>query len=114
MVVGTATNNCTDTATTVIKAQSCCTINIPTAFSPNSDGKNDLFGASSIRDVKDGRMNIFNRWGELIYQGKSIHERWDGSYKGVPVEIGVYQYYFSYECNESGKLVKTGQVMLVR
>lgn len=89
---------------------------IPDAFTPNGDGQNenlDVFGAYYI----NYSIRIYNRWGEVIYATTSIEDKWDGTYKGVKVQPGVYPYVVSYEAEyfpERNPVVIRGSVMVVR
>ncbi len=67
-------------------------VHIPTAFSPGtSAGLNDNFGpVAAFYDQFE--LTIFNRWGEMVFEGKSKNERWDGKHKGELVQTGVYVY----------------------
>ena len=62
---------------------------MPTGFTPNNDGVNDIFKANGI-DVKDFSLMVFNRWGEKIFQTQDIDIGWDGTYKGTPAPFGMY------------------------
>jgi gliding motility-associated-like protein len=67
---------------------------VPTAFSPNDDGKNDVFfdGTPAI-NVRSYRMDVLNRWGENIYTTDSYLRPWDGlDRSGEPVPAGLYVY----------------------
>ena len=56
---------------------------------------------------------IANRWGQIVYESVSNELGWDGSFNGVPQELGVYFYFISYDCN--GKNIQEkGEVTLVR
>lgn len=59
---------------------------VPNAFTPNNDGINDLFQPITNQDY---RVAIFDRWGELLYQGKTP---WDGTYKGQLLNPGIFVY----------------------
>lgn len=70
---------------------------IPNAFSPNNDGINDkfsfynLFVTSEItKEYKDFEIQIYNRWGQMVYQSNNIKQDWDGKYLGETVPSGVY------------------------
>jgi gliding motility-associated-like protein len=81
------------TSDTIVISYSDCNITefyIPNSFSPNGDGINDKFeyGNASFFDIK---TYIYNRWGQLIYEGENT-DYWDGSYKGKPVQMDVYNY----------------------
>jgi gliding motility-associated-like protein len=62
---------------------------LPDAFTPNSDGANDLYGAKGLF-IRDFRMQIYNRWGELLFVGNAIDEGWDGTYQGAPAPPTTY------------------------
>lgn len=67
---------------------------IPNAFSPNDDGKNDVFfDGTPVMDVTSFDMKIFNRWGEMIYQTDAYTRPWDGTHRnGTPCQAGLYTY----------------------
>lgn len=66
-------------------------IYIPNSFTPNGDGMNDLFGAYG-EAIKDFRMQIFNRWGQMVFEANSVENRWDGTFNGEKVPQGSYVY----------------------
>jgi gliding motility-associated-like protein len=69
---------------------------IPTAFSPNADGYNDLFRVLND-NIDDFTMIVFNRWGEKVYETSDIRDGWDGSYKDVAQDVGVYVWNVTYK-----------------
>ncbi len=86
---------------------------IPSAFSPNGDGQNDILLPKG-NNVATLYMAIFDRWGNKVFESENINEGWDGNYKGKPCETATYSYYAngSYE---DGKMFSTkGNVTLVR
>lgn len=111
---------CTGTDTIVVVEELCaCTAFVPTAFSPNGDGLNDMFKpeTESGCPVRAYNMQIFNRWGHLIFQNKVGYglSGWDGTYKGLPADIGVYYYQLHFEAGTHHKaFVQKGEVTLVR
>jgi len=88
-------------------------IYIPNAFTPNNDGKNDIFlvYGTTIATVK---MNVYTQWGQLIFQVNSTTNGWDGTYKGVAQPSGVYVYMIEVESTDGNKVVKKGTVTLIR
>jgi gliding motility-associated-like protein len=74
----------------------CSDIFIPTAFTPNSDGKNDLFSITLSSAFKDITLQVFNRWGATVCQVKGNPTAWDGSYKGTQQPVGIYVYNLTY------------------
>lgn len=86
----------------------------PNAFSPDGDGLNDRFGAIG-KNLENVEFKIFNRWGELLFEGSSIEDRWDGIYKGKRVGEDVYVYTFSArEIASRREVSKTGTISVVR
>jgi gliding motility-associated-like protein len=69
------------------------TMYIPSAFTPNGDGVNDFFGVKA-EGIKSFNLQIFNRWGEVVFESESITNLWDGSFKGERIkntDVYVYQ-----------------------
>ena len=65
---------------------------IPNAFTPNSDGKNDIFEVYAYSPCDELTFTVFNRWGQKIYEYTGSHIIWNGLYDGKRVEAGVYVY----------------------
>lgn len=86
---------------------------IPNAFSPNGDGINDFFNVLGFQ-IQSVQINIFNRWGELIFESSGIDQGWDGTYKGKSVEIGAYVYLVQIVYITGEKATATGDVILIR
>ena len=89
-------------------------IAIPNAFSPNDDGLNDLFRLITICPIKLEYFKVFNRWGELLFQTADIDQGWDGLYKDVKCEIGVYVYVVSGSMPNGERVFLKGNVSLLR
>ncbi len=113
-LIGMAGNHCRDTASITIPTQGCCVLFAPNAFTPNGDGKNDRFGGSAQRPVRNYQMVIFNRWGQRIFYTQDIRERWDGSFDGLPAETGTYYYSMSAECLTGEQMQRQGDLTLIR
>ena len=88
----------------------------PTGFTPNGDGFNDVFLplGSAARYSKDYEFKVWNRWGEEVFRSGDANLGWDGTFKGVQAQTGVYAYMVTYK-NVSGesKIIK-GNVTLIR
>jgi gliding motility-associated-like protein len=94
-----------------------CPLFIPTAFSPNGDGKNEVFGAIGDCDLSRFNIQIFNRWGEVAFESSEINEHWDGNHNGSLSPTGTYFYRIVYEwsdLNRSYNEEQTGTVNLLR
>jgi len=104
---------CSSTTTQELDPNSCCTVNFPNAFSPNGDHKNDLFRPIFVGYHRFHIFRIANRWGQTVYESTNSNMQWDGTFNGVPQDIGVYFYYLKYDCG-GATIEKTGDVTLVR
>ncbi|MBP6625732.1 MAG: gliding motility-associated C-terminal domain-containing protein, partial [Chitinophagaceae bacterium] len=94
-----------------------CYLNIPNSFSPNGDGRNDYFLPRELLSsgVAVFHMNIYNRWGENIFNTTKIDGRgWDGKYNEVLQPLGVYVYVIDVVFKQGVKKSFTGNVTLVR
>lgn len=92
-------NYCTSSDTIIIKTNylPVSELYFPTAFSPNSDGLNDKFQPMGILDdISEFNMQIFNRWGQLVFTSNNVHTGWDSYYNGEPSPIGVYIFKVKY------------------
>ncbi|MBL7718662.1 MAG: gliding motility-associated C-terminal domain-containing protein [Flavipsychrobacter sp.] len=87
---------------------------MPTAFTPNGDGKNDRLGVIARCPLSKFNFQVFNRFGEVVFEGKDVMDKWNGQYKGAPAELGVYFFQVRYTTAGNGKehLLK-GDVTLV-
>jgi gliding motility-associated-like protein len=88
--------NCSVTDSILVKDVCPPRVFIPTVFSPNGDGKNDGFTISTAH-IKNMKLTIFNRWGEIIYYTEDKNFIWDGTYREEAMPIGVYAWVMSYE-----------------
>lgn len=94
-----------------------CPFFMANAFTPNNDGLNDRFVAVHSCDLTDFRLQIFNRWGKLVYEGIDGLQGWDGNYQGELMPAGIYTYSISYSWDVYGERYmryKTGTLTLVR
>ncbi|MFN8288058.1 MAG: gliding motility-associated C-terminal domain-containing protein [Chitinophagales bacterium] len=115
-IVTVASNaNCTDSAGIFVQ------VNVieeplplvPTAFSPNGDGVNDVFNIVNRDKFTVNIFHIYNRWGELIF--KDTSSGWDGTYKQTEQPIGTYIYYLSVKSITTNKQhTLSGNVTLLR
>ena len=85
-----------DTVIVSEKTVDCeCLVYIPSAFTPNNDGKNDWFRPLA-NCILSGKMEIYNRWGNLVYSTRNLQTGWDGYYNGVLQPKNAYVYYVTY------------------
>ncbi len=93
---------------------------VPTAFSPNGDGQNDLFYINADTDqiLSVRKFQVINRWGDLIYQATNFQPNdpnysWDGTYNGQPLNAQVLAYFVEMEFINGEIVVFKGDVTLV-
>lgn len=87
---------------------------IANTFTPNGDGKNDVFYAYSHL-IKEFEITIYDRWGMAIYQSKDINEGWDGTLNGVQQQQDVFVYIVRYTKMHTTKVIeRVGTVNLIR
>jgi gliding motility-associated-like protein len=65
---------------------------IPNVFSPNGDGVNDTWEIAGLRGVTNCSVEIFNRWGQQVYNSHEYNVPWDGTWKGKPLPVGTFYY----------------------
>jgi len=86
---------------------------VPTAFTPNGDGVNDVLFVRSLY-VEEMEIIIYNRWGEEIFKTDDIRVGWDGSFEGNTLAPDVYAYCLRATCINGEEAVRTGNVTLLR
>jgi gliding motility-associated-like protein len=85
----------------------------PNVFSPNGDGNNDILYVRG-NGISSGELFIYNRWGEKVFETNDIAEGWDGSFKGKPLDAGVFNYYLKIRLSDGTQQIKKGNVTLIR
>jgi len=83
-------------------------------FSPNGDGVNDMFIIDRIEDYPNAVVQIFNRWGNLIFESQAGYPTpWNGTYKGKSLPVGTYYYVIDLNDPEISRLI-TGPVTILK
>lgn len=88
---------------------------VPNAFSPNSDGHNDVLYAQSgiIQEIE--QFQIYDRWGSLLFESNDLSIGWDGTYKGAELPPDAYGYFLTFRCPNTGALMlKKGNITILR
>lgn len=111
-VIGINVYGCMDTADVRIDIRE--ELFVPNAFSPNGDGKNDVFRIENIGYQGVNAFMIFNRWGQKIFQTMDATGGWDGTQNGMPVEPGTYYYDIRLGMRDGTVKIFRGDVTLVR
>jgi gliding motility-associated-like protein len=100
----------------VLMVQRCVSkIYAPTIFTPNNDKNNDLFEIIA-QDVMEYELQIYDRWGELVFMTQSQSDNWDGTYRGQNTPEGTYSWQIKYKNSFQPMeiLTQTGTVLLAR
>lgn len=120
-VIGTDANGCTDTSFVTIMLENPVAIDVPSAFTPNGDGRNDEFRVYNIIDpgfggIESVDFKIFNRWGEIVFETSDPQKGWNGKNKsGTEMEIGVYVWTLSVKTKTGDEIApRFGNVSLIR
>ena len=87
---------------------------VPTAFSPNGDGKNDIFRPIPIGMRSLDVFRVYNRWGQLLYSGTDAETGWDGKYAGVLQDPATYVWYAQGVDYKGTTIKRKGYVVLIR
>ena len=87
---------------------------MPNAFSPNGDGRNDVFRVPPIDNYQLVSFKIINRWGFTVFTSAVPAAGWDGNVKGQPQGAGLYIYYLEMKTRSNKKINIKGGVMLLR
>ncbi|HEV8084420.1 MAG TPA: gliding motility-associated C-terminal domain-containing protein [Chitinophagaceae bacterium] len=109
-------NICGTTPSSInITYENCaCKFYVPTAFTPNSDGINDVFKPGIQCLFDNYKLKIFNRWGQLVFISQNPANGWDGSWKKEPQPTGSYVWLMNYKDLLTGKSQEQkGMVMLI-
>ena len=87
---------------------------IPNAFTPNNDGKNDVFKPIIFGNVTAYSFIIYNRFGQKVFESSDLSRGWNGSLQGINLPSDVFVWICIYEFASQAKEIKKGTVMLVR
>ncbi len=107
--------NCRDTAYRVVKALTNCLITVPSAFTPNGDGKNDHLYPLNALNADQLEFKVYNRLGQLIFFTRDWTKKWDGRIHGVEQSTGVYAWLLNFIDRDTGKKnFQKGTTLLIR
>ena len=111
----TATNEygCRDTVCKSVRGIVVPLVDVPSGFSPNGDGINDIVYVKGY-GIEKMTFRIFNRWGEKVFESTEKTKGWDGRYKNVMQEMEVYAYTLSVEFFDGTKTSKNGNITLLK
>lgn len=111
----TDVNGCKGLDTTTVVSKICNTgVFIPTAFTPNGDGKNDFFKATIYGNLLSFKLEVFNRYGEIVFRTLDPLNEWDGLYKGASFSTNTFVWQCVYQLKGEQPSYQKGVVILLR
>ncbi len=111
----TDANGCMGSDTVEVKPKECLGgLYIPNAFTPNKDGNNDVFKPYAGGVLVSYRMDIYNRFGQLVHSSTDPNSGWDGTINNVPQTAGTYVYFCRYQFQGEPAAHQKGTLLLIR
>lgn len=115
VLTGISDFGCANYDTVLIIVETNTVLLIPTAFSPNGDGVNDVFRILRTLNIqKLLGFSVYNRWGEQVFFTNNIDEGWDGIFRNTAQELGVYVWVVEALTKDNEKVHRKGNVTLLR
>jgi gliding motility-associated-like protein len=100
----TATNTCGSNTDAITVIKGYCKVIMPTAFTPNGDGLNDVLRVLGTEAVTEMELKIFNRWGQLVFETADKTKGWDGTIKNMKEPSGIFVYLLRFKENTSPQM----------
>lgn len=113
-VVGVTAEGCKGEGYVKIRVYKGPEIYVPTAFTPNGDGKNDKFTPFPVGIKSYNYFRVFNRWGQLIFSTTKLNDGWDGKIAGKEQPAGLYVWMVEGITRDKKIITKKGTVTLIR
>jgi gliding motility-associated-like protein len=108
-LTATGAGNCTATDTMSVKILK--PVSVPNSFSPNGDGINDQWVIPNLAEYPNMNVEVYNRYGQKVFQSVGYGRPWDGTYNGQPLPFGTYYYIINLR---NGFAPLTGSVTIVK
>lgn len=110
---------CEATDRTMVVVQKVREVAVPTGFTPNSDGMNDVLMVHGLPGTEIMTYRIYDRWGELLFEDGNFtvndsKRGWDGNFRGTPMNAGVYIWYLEVKYSDGMTQSLKGQTTLIR
>jgi gliding motility-associated-like protein len=111
----TAYNNidCESTVCKQVKATVVMAVDVPAAFTPNSNDQNSILYVKGY-GISKVQFTIWNRWGQKVFETTSLNQGWDGKVKGELQPMDVYAYTLNVEFSDGTRTTKKGDITLIR
>ena len=116
-------DNCVVTDSIFVNFEDCpeeadqdfCQAYLPNSFSPNGDGINDELQLLTDCELQFFEMEVYDRWGSLLFSTTDVAQSWDGQYRGELLEAGVYLWVVRYQFMEQAfRVEKVEEVTVIR
>ena len=104
-------NTCLNSDTTQVIIDG--SLYVPNAFSPDGDGINEIFDVQG-EQIVSYLLQVFDRWGLLLFESDDLSKKWDGTYKGEGVQMDTYVWKVKYMDTHRDSYEKVGHVTVVR
>jgi len=108
-------NNCVGKDSILVSPKYCGKgFFIPNAFTPNGDGKNDVFKPILLGNVKQYNFSVFNRWGQIVFQSNDQAKGWNGDFKNMKQSSNVFVWTCAYQFEGEERKIEKGTVVVIR
>ena len=114
IVNGIDSNGCANSDSIQVNIDYRDNLMVPSAFTPNGDGRNDVFRITNITFQKILEFRVFNRWGQEIFSTTDPKGGWDGTWKGTPQDMGTFSYLIRVAYPDGYVETYKGDVTLIR
>jgi len=108
------TSGCSDSTTHLLTVVPNCYIAVPSAFTPNGDGKNDYLHPLNLYKATNIKFRVFNRYGQLMFESHDLNSKWDGTIGGLNQPAGTYVWMLEYNDEKNEKISLKGTTILIR
>jgi gliding motility-associated-like protein len=109
-ITATGESGCTSMDSMLLKVFK--ELKVPNAFTPNGDGKNDTWRIPGLEEYRNATVQVFNRWGQIVFKSTGYSNPWRGDINGTPLPTGAY--YYVIQPKENGYGTLSGMVMIIR
>lgn len=111
----TDSNHCAGIDSVMVYDKQCLKgLYVPTAFSPNGDGKNDELKGMLFGNIKTFEFTIYNRWGQVVFRTKNVKKGWDGAIRSTKQDTNVFVWTCRYQLSGEPERFEKGTVTLIR
>ena len=113
-LIASSASNCSDSTQKLLFVMADCTSYLPSAFTPNGDGLNDVLKPrlAGIKALK--RFTVYDRHGVIVFNTSREETGWDGKYKGMMLNTGVFAWIIEFTNNDDQTVFQKGTITLIR